>query len=225
MGKNGGHFMNYWAKKTIPGCKFTPNNHRPLADIDKQSNVFSWGIIRNPHDFYVSWWASTKKRGGSVSELIKGNKGENFAEFLKYTLRKSKGTLHSWIDFNIMDRLDIGLNSFLFIRAHCNYKKVFGLEKIETLKKYLLVNKIIRCEGLAENIEKLFAENIFRLNEYQRKILYYLENKLKINKKLREFNHFEHMYFKNYYGTELIELVNYKDRYLFQLYPDYLWAD
>lgn len=225
MGKNAGHFVNYWVREAIPGCKFMPNNHHPLADIDELENRFKWGIIRNPYDFYVSWWASTRKRSGSVSELVGGNKEEDFGEFLKYTLEKSGEILHSWIDFNIMNRLDIGLNTFLFIRAHCDYKKVFEIKKIENLKKYLLTNKIIRCEGLAKNIEKLFAENIFRLNEQQTETLYRLENKLKTNQKTREFNHFEHGHFKTYYKPGLIELVNYKDRYLFQLYPDYLWRN
>lgn len=205
--KTGGHFMNEWYK-LIPNCKRTNRTIQPLSHY--ADDRIKWSIIRNPYDFYVSWWGCNKDQpNNQIGELVKGK--ENFGQFLEYTMNKEGGILHRWIDFNKMNEMDIGLMTFCYIWSNCDYEQVFKRGKL--LKKDVLLDHELRFENFREAIEGLFDNHIFKLNDEQRD---FLRNHSKECAS-------DHEHYTKYYNKELIDLVNHKDRFIFNLFPDYLW--
>lgn len=187
--------------------------HNSLGDIkrDLVKKNFVFGGIRNPFDWYVSKWASTTSKGfDTVHPLTK----KPFDKFIYDTLTKEhKGNVGSirWLTFDLMNKFDIGLYSLLFLRIYSEYDrlkiKLDDIPENNSLKytsKFLLMDKVYDMDYFPYSFFRLFEENLFELDD---------EIKYKISN--RKFNISEHVEPKGYYDNDMIELIKYKDRIIF----------
>lgn len=213
--KTGGHFIIDWLAHCFGGdigevppprqssYPFSSDTHLPLVHLEDKS-VWKWGIIRNPFDFYVSWHGNHPD-------------GFCFRKFLMDALLDRREVFHQYVDFNKMAELDIGLMTWWFIRMFCDYEPIFNmsLEEIDNLdlKKESIADEILLYENLNKEIERMFKEHIFPLEDWQKRLL----------RTGRRLNASDHEYWGNCYDEELVKLVEHKDRLIFKMFPHYLY--
>jgi hypothetical protein len=182
--KCGGSFVREFLLKEYDVSK-SGINHDGIKNI-KQKSDFIFSTIRNPWDWYVSWYH------GSVVRSLKEGKAtgpfahlynKNFKEYLRNLFFNAKGKAHD-VDFEICRSGNYGPYSFRFINCCSeNFKRI----------------EFIKCENLERNLIQLFKEKDIDINE---KELLSLE---KINNTKRKD-------YREYYDDESIEWVRQKDR-------------
>jgi hypothetical protein len=209
--KTGGHFIVDWLTRYFDGCQeerppqgsygCTNDTHLPVIYLENKS-IYKWGMIRNPFDFYASWHGNHPD-------------GLNFRRFLKFTLEEKDDMFHYYVDFKQMERLDIGLMTWWFIRMFYDYEPIFKMKSVDglDLEKEILMDKILLYEDFNNEIIKLFNEHIFPLTLEQLDAL--IQGRRK--------NVSDHDYWKDCYDEELVKLVEHKDRLIFKMYPHYLY--
>ena len=150
--KCAGTFVSTYLDDNISKTKWNPHQKHLGLNV-RPKNKFIFGTIRNPFDWYVSWYIFGVNVHGKFS------KNKTFPEFMEL-LYEQKGMLHD-INMNICNRDNIGVYTF-------RHNKVFNIYP----------DFICRFENLEEDLIKCFDENNFPLNEEQKEILY---NTKKIN--------------------------------------------
>ena len=123
-------------------------------------NLLRFGCVRNPFDWYVSWWKFIIAHGRSNYRRIfnKFNCRDNFPNFLKFVLTTSDSYGIRY-DFSIMRELEIGVCTYLFIKAYCNYEKVFAGDKnkmVDNIGEHFLMNLLIEFDYLDEGLFEIF---------------------------------------------------------------------
>lgn len=190
--------------------------------IPDNLNLVKFGYIRNPYDWYLSFWCFSKK-GHSTYDLLYLNdeSKKDINEFIKtlYTLNFSicyysnslvdeKEYTLPHINFSLMKKLDIGLLTYRYLYIYY-HPDVF--EDIDNYKKYFLADKILRFEDLHNEFISMFKK--FDLGyEFNKKAI----NHFKSRDKIRATKH--RHYTDNYYTQETIDLIKYKDRIIFKEY-------
>lgn len=150
--------------------------------------------IRNPWDWYVSWYHFTIK-DDRVKKFRHGSDGPStFKEFITKLYNQKNGTFSS-MDFSIMHRLGIGPYTYRYINM-C-YNKHIGLLKKEDLNddKLLDIDYFIRVEDVKGGVEELYDM-----------IGYSGSTDMDI------FNSTKRDHYSKYYTDELIELVRDRER-------------
>lgn len=215
-----GKVLEKYLNEDIENRKHTCR-HDPVYRItEKTKDRTKFGYIRNPYDWYLSFWSYSKD--GSDATYLNLHTEESkkdinvFIEHLSntrialcyYTNKIVEGETKplSHIDLGIAADLDIGLYTYKYLHTYF-HPDVFN--DIENYKKYFLVDKILRFENLREDLEIFFKENIFELNESQTTLLYRAP-------KVRATKH--RHYSEDYYNIETIELIKHKDRIIFDTY-------
>lgn len=220
--KTGGTFIRHYLSKYMADCVRTVGGrrlekHDGLDVLPKfiLNQKFKFGSVRNPLSFYVSLWAAntTPKaiRNRPKRKIWFKNKPEmkkDPIEFIRFLCDGEKGIINHF-NFDIMQRLDIGVLTYRYLDLYYNHEIFDDNKWWKNHKKYKLVNEVIRLEdGLDKEIERVFKENIFKLDKRQRVGLYNFPRK---NKSI-------HKPFMEYYNKEAIEYVKHKERFIFKLH-------
>lgn len=210
--RTGTHFIRQWLQKCFnteevransQEYPFPEDTHLPIIRTDKKARCryFKWGMIRNPFDFYVSWWAMW-------------HKDKSFKEWLVWARTKRGDTFHGYIDYGQMKKYDIGACTWWFIRLFCDYEKLFALDSLDgvDLKEECLMDEIVTYENFKEEINLMFRNHLLPLTEEQ---IILLES----NERLANS---EHDRWQEYYDNESTKLVLHKDRLIFKMFPQYV---
>jgi len=186
--RTGGRFITQWLN-TACGKQYPTSMSPSLGVAGKK-----WGTIRNPFDFYVSFY------------YLDNGRKEMFVDFLRDFLDAK--VRYYWLMLKYLKIHDIGIATYCFIYFFCDYKKVFVLKEIKDLKPYIIVDKIVKYEPiLVENIKKAFNLT--------------LDERYIINKTQKIGVSTTKKPFMDYYNKELRDLIIHKDRLIFKLYPEY----
>lgn len=226
----GGAFIRSALKKAFPKATFMELTawHTPIQNLDpKYNNRFKFGIIRNPWEWYVSFFHHQRPNGPLV-RLFTNYQTDNFSLFLKNILSTDfiKNRLemkfhpvgNPYVPATVpklqyMYNLDIGFFSYRYIYMFFNnYENIFfNTDKNLIFKEHdslISVNKVIKNEGMVTNLINMFDERNIQI-----------EPKVKKEWTItpRE-NTVPRRHYKSYYTKELIELVQYKDRLIIDKY-------
>lgn len=144
--KCGGTFVSRFLESNIPGSTWIHHGtHEPITS--KPEGKFLFGVVRNPFDWYVSWYTKGRHVHGHISN------GNTFPEFMRLLYRQ-KGVLH---DINI-DKCNSGnIGAYTFRHNH-------------TFNIY--PDFLCKLESLRDDIVKCFEQYNLPLNNEQLKTLY-----------------------------------------------------
>lgn len=199
MPKTGGEFVIDWLTNCFELSYIHTHRHVPLqwCRLIEIRKKFVFGFIRDPFAWYVSWWA------GQL------DKSQPFDEFLK---AKARSLLPStWDDSSFYDRNDIGLMTYRFLTCFSDLTDV-DLENDPISS--LLTHDIYMMDqdmSIPEILNFIFEKHIGGLKDWQREYLF----------KMPPINTSEHDEVMSYYNQELIDLVLYKDKLIFECFPQY----
>jgi len=150
--KTGGCFVREFMTKAFPGCSDrTDLRHVPPKKMSDGEFVFS--SIRNPWDWYVSWYSY---RSDPFERLF--GKHPNFKSLMWDLFSIKNGTLHD-IDFRVMHQQGVGLLTYY-------YKRLF---------KHVKPEFFCRTENLRENLVQCFETIGLPLDEQQKELLFSME--------------------------------------------------
>ena len=212
--KCGGNFLNSFFRDNFTECHVTDKNHKGLLDIDI-NNRKTFFTIRNPFDWYVSWWAFNKTTGiKEISKFYKSVVKDNYENFVRSILNTKEGKT-IWFDFETMTKLDIGMLTFKFLRIISNRNITFNLKPNEitkdNIKNYLLANDYI-------DINKNFNCNLYKFFK-DNNLLHFTNEQKSLLLKSKKVNTSKHNHYVTYYkSNEVIELIKHKDRLIFELF-------
>jgi len=187
--------------------------HYPISYVKRKrprfKDVFSFGAIRSPFSWYVSWWAFNTQRARRTKPIwsYKGIAVPEFEQSVQ-NIFNHKGTVpfpvdegQNEIDFSAIHDLDIGLYSYFFYHMFCDWKQK------------LLLDKVIILEKITEQFPEMFEENIFPLSSKQVTHLGRCAT-AKVNSSTHE-------PWPSYWTDELLDLILHKDRLFFELFDEY----
>lgn len=174
-------------------------DHVGIWDVMKKEEVgneLKFGCIRNPFEWYVSWWSYLKVHGRPHHKKMFSEIGcwEDFTVFVKYIL-SSDYAYGIKYDFKKMLKYDIGIVTYLYINDFCNYDKVYGNERISKsiTDKYFLMDKVIDMHDIDDKVPKLLK---VKKTDW-------------LSQKRRHAT--SHNHYSTYYDDESIDLVSRKD--------------
>ncbi len=204
--KCGGSFVREYLTKHIPGAKYSGTVHDSVRDIPRQyRGKHILGTIRNPWDWYLSWYASTQRsKSGLFWLLHKNGKQTTFTEFMA-TIFSLKNKIHN-IDFGLVSSFGIGIYTYRYIQSYChNPSRVLKQLQSQSLIDNT-VSKIHFCrtENLRLDLMNFLITTPTGITESQKKELTTMD---KVNTSKSQ----QH---KNEYSEQLIQLVKVKDRYI-----------
>jgi len=212
--RTGGKFLQEFLEKHIDSCNRTRRAHFRVADLkeEERKDKFIFGTIRNPYDWYVSWWKYNSESSDKVQkDLFKEGRDKDFNKFIKYLFSRNSGK-NQWFDLGIMYKLDIGLLSFKYLKILADYKYIFNAQKYKWEKRHnslLFADQVLRFENFTYDLCDMFhTYNIVNLPDD-------VKVKLVTAKKT---NSTEHDHYSKYYNKESIKLVRHKDRIIFGNY-------
>lgn len=192
--KTGGTFIEKFLWKTLGQNKVKrvwPQHGGVSVIKNKIDKRFTFGVVRNPWDWYVSWWASRREVFDSLfPKIFTSENRQSFEKFLKFVMNENFGKQHD-LNGAIMQKKDIGAYTYRYLKCFCDSE---GNN---------LLNRVIRTETLREDLNSLLD-----LTDAQRKYLYSMHKR----------NDSSHKSYKEYYTEDLVELVRYKDRLIVERY-------
>jgi hypothetical protein len=185
-----------------------------IKDLNENDlNKYKFGVIRNPWEYYVSWYEYQKANGGGIwlSSIL--NKSENTFENFIYNLMKydgnKKGSQIKWDlerngltkGFKIKNEY-IGLYSWYYIAFFSKQSNELIIENeysISDIKDnhadFIDIDYFCHINSLQEGLKNVFKNaNVKNINFHNRK-----ENTTK------------HKPYTEYYNKDMIELVQEKD--------------
>ncbi len=214
MVKTGGSFLQEYLGKNVPGCKGTGpsfKRHKPARSVASEIQ-FKFGMHRNPFDWYVSWWAfqaNQKKPGNSFPDLLV----PDFSLSIK-NLDEAHG-IHKqkfsplFLDFDIMQKFDIGVMTYKFIEMFCDYNYIVSASQFNGFTAgNFMVHTTIPMEDMRDELVQLFKKQIFPLTDEQKYLLYSSPKK----------NVSNHNDYRLYYCKWARDWVKHKERYLLDLF-------
>jgi len=201
--KCGGTFISQYLEENIEGAKFISNargdKHHPVSL--KYNKVFTFSTIRNPWDWYVSFYEFNKYNYSSYS-FLKG--GINFKEVIKRIFGKKSGK-ESRIDFNVLSKNDVGILTYrFFLILSYNVYDVFRKPQSQWKED---VNCVVKIEEARNEIPQMFKKYLFPLSSKQAKVLKNMKRRGVTNR--RKFKDY-----RKHYDNETRELIAHKESYL-----------
>lgn len=204
--KCGGSFLREYLIHNIPGAKYSGEPHDKACDIPKQHRAKPiLGTIRNPWDWYVSWYAATQiSKMGHFWVLHENGKQTTFAEFMETVLRLKK-RIHN-IDFGLVNRLGIGVYTYRYINSYChNPNKVLGQLQSQPLTEDMVFKiHLCRTENLRSDLANFLADTPTGITESQAKTL----------TTMAKVNASQHDEYQDHYDAKLRQSVGEMDRYI-----------
>lgn len=195
--KTGGTFVREYLLRVFPGSYSVAPKHRSAVSIPNRNGKIVFGIVRNPWDWYVSWWASNtdeERLGPPVSQLVFGESGrhDDFNKFLKFVLTENYGRQHDFHSGTLHDA-DVGVYTF-------RYRQRF------LQKGRLLLDEVARTETLRDDVARILP-----LTDGQRELLFSMDSVFVSPKR-------DGKSYRDYYSDESVELVRHKDRLVVETY-------
>lgn len=144
--------IEYFLADAVPDTKAGQTKHISAHHIELwMFSVFKFGFIRNPYDWYVSWWASSDTK----------------RSFKEWMCKEESIRLNDAELLGIGDYEGYSLMALSFILC---YIATIGKQRC------IVANKIFKFEdGIANQIENIFEKYIFKLNRKQKDKLYSME--------------------------------------------------
>jgi len=205
--RTGGTFVSDYLLHNIENTvKHDSSSHEAVFNYRSDPTI-KFGYIRNPYDWYLSLWSFTRKEYSEYAKsLFRDAKCRYDINLWIKSLFNNYSNLYPTLNLLKANSLDIGLFTFKYLCLFY-HKDVFS--DISNYKKYLLLDKVLLFENLRDELRNFFDENIFKLNDSQVNELY----------KYEKINISEHRkYTEGYYNKEVIDLLKYKDRIIFNEY-------
>jgi hypothetical protein len=206
--RSGGTFVSEVIEKFFPEAREI-GYHLPLSALPAEfSHLPVLGTVRNPWDFYVSWYhhqQSNNRRGPLISFLTE-NRSLGFAGMMRNALNLSEhANLDALIealpeDFNYRDRNIANLTRDMMRRIRGSG---MGLYSFRFKEMFGVADKIVFCrlDRLRDDLLAFFSGIGVDGNELCRYVSA-LDNK----------NTSEHRHYSSYYTPELAALVAERDR-------------
>jgi hypothetical protein len=185
--KCAGTFTERFLLKAFPGGKHIRPQHKGVSSRPKKKLLF--GTIRNPWDWYVSWWASNgnPKDQGIFFKYAK----LDFNDFIQCVLHDAKGIFHD-VNFNRMRELDQGVLKF-------RYDKTFA-----TLPSF-----VCKTENLKKDLIRCFQKSNMPLTVEQISIY---DDMKRANTSVRQSD------YRRYYSDESRRAIEHKEREIIESY-------
>ena len=170
MPKNGGSMVEGLLKKHFNvKCEFNDGRqrHGPINEIEilDKKKRFAFGIIREPVDYWRSFWSfdKTKRRMSFpvTRKLFKPVGINNFNNFVQYCCKR-KDNLSPILNFEVMNKLDIGIVTYRLMYLFCDPKIFKDRDWIKNFSEYFLLDYLLYFENLLEDLIKMF----FNCKEY-----------------------------------------------------------
>jgi len=184
--KCGGTFVGTFLYENVFGCKWNPYDKHRTLNV-KPKNKFVFGVVRNPFDWYVSWYYSIRSYNPPYGDIMypattMAKKCESFIEFMNHLYQ------------NTGDLLDFNFDS-------CNEKKigVYTFRHNNIFQNHL--DFTCRFENLNDDLIRCFNVNGFPFNEKQ---IERLRGHKKVNTSI-------HSHYSDYYDDKTEKLVRERD--------------
>ena len=165
--------------KAFPNCKKSRDEHDGVSEIPKdQHGKLIVGTVRNPFDWYLSWYSSRKyEKNGQFEDLFMCR----FKEFLRRCFFTEERTLHD-LKFRKLKKWKIGPYTH---RYNCcygteNFKPNLHIIKIEELRAGLI--DVLSLSGkqieIYDNFERLHSSKHRKyMDYYDQEMLRWVEEK------------------------------------------------
>lgn len=219
--KTGWTFSKDYIKENFPGARFV---HKYVKDLSKEDfKKFKFGIVRNPWDYYVSWFHYHKAQNGVWFKAIMQDKDKTFRNFI-ITLNDFNGhKLGESISWDLDKHLvtngfkiqneAVGLYSLLYLSSFSKksidliIKQQLSLnEIIDQYNDIIDVNHFCKTETLNQDLYHALTAAGYTFTDQKKKALL---NAPKVNKS-------NHTLYTEYYDDELVDLVANLDRLIIQ---------
>ena len=199
--KTGGTFVENFLLENFKECKsFKPKHSGILEAMGLLTTEKSFGVIRNPFDWYVSWWSKNRVSGPTLfPKIFNAKRKEDFGEFLKYALNGGFGIQHD-LNGNFIRANNIGILTYRCIYSFFNY--MVGIKNIEKdPNNHIMIDTILRTETLNDDLKKFLSE--------------FADSSIldKLNSRPKDHTS-NHKRYTEYYEYETIKLVEEKDKFI-----------
>jgi hypothetical protein len=203
--RSGGSFVEKFLLENFDNfISITPKHSGIIENIDgvasacsylgcNMNNILKFGVVRNPWNWYVSWWSAQKRAadvGGKTMfpGIFFEETLDDFNVFIKHVMTNNFGKQY-YFDGNHMQNLGIGAYTYRYLRCHhMNFNMC-------------VVNYVLHQENLREELVTLLD-----LSPERRKILFDME----------DYHVGKYNPFREYYNEESIELVAEKDKFIIE---------
>lgn len=220
--KCGGSFLREYLIRNISGAKYTGEPHDKACDIPKQHRSKPiLGTIRNPWDWYVSWYAGTQRsKKGHFWVLHKNGKQTTFSEFMA-TVMDLKKRIHN-IDFGLVNRLGIGVYTYRYIQSYChNPDQVFEQLQSQPPGEQIVCIAKFR-EFCYQNDNAILRLNLCRTESLRSDLLSFLtstptgitKSQASVLTAMAKVNTSEHGSYQDYYDQQLRQSIGEMDNYI-----------
>ena len=193
--RSGGSFIEKFLIENFDGCSLITPKHGGWYEIKSSSELkegrLSFGVVRNPWGFYVSWWSANRKVGPKKTmfpQIFNERTLSDFNEFIPWVMTLNHGRT-SYFNFDTMSKLDIG--PYTYRQLECHY----------TSFDELWVDALVHRENLEEELA-----DIMQLDNKRREVLF----------NMPRYHVGDHKPYEEYYNDESRILVEYKDRFVIQ---------
>lgn len=155
--------------------------------------LIKFGVVRNPWNWYVSWWSAQKRLVGGGGEtlfpsIFYNETLEDFNVFIKHIMTHDFGC-PPYFSGPIMQRLNIGAYTYRYLECHHIGWNIMS------------VDRVLHQENLREELA-----DFLDLSPERRKILFDME----------DYHVGSYKPFREYYNNESIALVKEKDKFIIE---------
>lgn len=187
--KCAGTFVETFLLENIKGCESAWPKHRGILSVDLNcKDKIKFGMIRNPFDWYVSWWAKESQSDVTLfPEILTEAARENFNVFLQNIDKADFGLQHD-IDGRFLKKYSIGALTYRFINAYTNGSN-------------LIVDYVLKLEEMYDKLPK---------------ILNFTEELKEVFKSMSKIHTSKHSHYSEYYNQESIDIVYNKDKLIIE---------
>lgn len=183
--KCGGSFVEKFLLTNIKGCESAWPKHRGIITMYPEAeNKLKFGVIRNPFEWYVSWWsANSQAKTTLFPKIFTKETKEDFNKFIEVVGNAEFGNQHDLVG-DYISKNNIGILTYRFIAAFTDGQKD-------------VMDKIIKLENLYEGLNE-----VLKLDSDLQTIL---ESMTKVHTS-------KHDHYSKYYTDSSIEIIKNKDK-------------